>query len=296
MAYLLFVDESGQDHRESPYEVLAGAAVHDTQIWNLVCAIQDAEPRYFGIRISNDREELKARRLLRRKAFRLAGQGAAMTEDERTSLAAAALTDGAHATRAQLTALGQARIAYVRHVLELCAAHGVRLFASIVDPSAPRPAGQGLRKDYAYLFERFFYFVDEQPTYERGLVVFDELERSQAHLLVNQMSAYFRSTGKGRMRSGRIVPEPFFVHSDLTSGIRIADLVAYIISWNVRVGTMAAPRRAELNALGAAVVNLRHRATVDMPGYPDGFVVWSFAVIDDLRPKDEKEEVMGESV
>ncbi len=294
MAYLLFVDESGQDHRESPYEVLAGAAVHDTQIWNLVCAIQDAEPRFFGTRISNDREELKARRLLRRKTFRLAAQGAAIPEDERTLLSAAALKDGANATRAQLTALGQARIAYVHHVLELCAAHGVRFFASIVHPSAPTPAGQGLRKDYAYLFERFFYFLEEQLTHERGLVVFDELERSQAHLLVNQMSEYFRATEKGRMRSGRVVPEPFFVHSDLTSGIRIADLVAYIISWNVRVSSMAAARRAEMDALGRAVQNLRHRATIDRLGYPDGFVVWSFAVIDDLRPRDEREEVLGD--
>ncbi|MEX1254513.1 MAG: DUF3800 domain-containing protein [Dehalococcoidia bacterium] len=269
--------------------------MHDTQIWNLVCAIQDAEPRFFGTRISNDREELKARRLLRRKTFRLAAQDPAIAEGERTQLAAAALRDGASATRAQLTALGQARVAYVRHVLELCAAHGVRFFASIVDPAAPTPAGQALRKDYAYLFERFFYFIDEQPTHERGLVVFDELERSRAHLLVNQMSAYFRATGKGRMRSGRIVPEPIFVHSDLTSGIGIADLVAYIISWNVRVRQMAAPRRAEMDALGDAVVNLRHRATIDRPGFPDGFVVWSFAVIDDLRPRDEREEILGDA-
>lgn len=294
MGYLLFVDESGQDHRRSPYEVLAGAAVHDTQLWNLVCAIQDAEPRFFGKRISNDREELKTRHLLRRKTFRLAAQAAAMPEIERSSLAAQALSDGAHATREQLTALGQARLAYVSHVLELCASHGVRCFASIVHPSAPRPAGSLLRKDYAYLFERFFYFIEEQATQERGLVVFDELERSRAHLLVNQMSAYFRGTQNGRMRSGRIVPEPFFVHSDLTTGIRIADLVAYVISWNVRVHTMVAPQREEMDEYGQAVLNLRHRATVDRAGYADGFVVWSFAVIDDLRPRDEREGGAGD--
>lgn len=288
MAYLLFVDESGQDHRKSPYEVLAGAAVHDAQLWNLVCAIQDAEPRFFGMPISNDREELKARRLLKRKMFKLAGQDTSISEDDRPLLAAAALKDGANATRAQLAALGQARIAYVHHVLELCAAHGVRFFASIVDPSAPTPAGQGLRKDYAYLFERFFYFVEDQAAHERGFIVFDELERSQAHLLVNQMSAYFRATEKGRMRSGRVVPEPFFVHSDLTTGVQIADLVAYIISWNVRVAQMPKERREEMDALGQAVLNLRYRATVDLPGYPDGFAVWSFAVIDDLRPGSER--------
>lgn len=112
MAYLLFIDESGQDHRQSPYEVLAGAAVHDTQLWNLVCAVQDVELRFFGRRISNDHEELKARHLLNRKTFRLAAQGDAIPEIERTALAAKALEDGAHATRAQLT--GQA-VLNLRH-------------------------------------------------------------------------------------------------------------------------------------------------------------------------------------
>ena len=32
MAYFLFVDESGQDHRESPCEVLAGVAVEDRDL------------------------------------------------------------------------------------------------------------------------------------------------------------------------------------------------------------------------------------------------------------------------
>jgi len=36
MAYFMFVDESGQDHRDSPYEVLAGVAVHDTKLWDLI--------------------------------------------------------------------------------------------------------------------------------------------------------------------------------------------------------------------------------------------------------------------
>ncbi len=57
MAYLLFIDESGQDHHESPYEVLAGAAVHDTHVWNLVCDIQDAEPDLLGLPVSDDVHE-----------------------------------------------------------------------------------------------------------------------------------------------------------------------------------------------------------------------------------------------
>lgn len=146
-----------------------------------------------------------------------------------------------------------------------------------------------LRKDYAYLFERLYYFVDAQQEHERGFVVFDELERSQAHILSDQMSAYFEQTRTGQRRASRIIPEPFFVHSELTTGIQIADLIAYVISWNVRVGTMVGPRREELDQFGQAALAGRHRAVLPRPGYRDGFVVWSFAVIDDLRPRGEIE-------
>lgn len=289
MAYLLFVDESGQDHRNSPYEVLAGAAVQDGQLWNLVSDIRDAEATIFGRAVSSGTRELKARELLKRKTFRLARQKAAFAAGQRASLAGALLADPENPNQDRLTALGQAKIAFALRVLELCGTHGVRFFASIVAPGSPRPRGAGLRKDYGYLFERFFYYVDKQPSHERGLVVFDELDRSQSHLLVGQMGQYFRSTNTGVQRSGRIVPEPFFVHSDLTTGIRIADLVAYVIAWNVRVGAMAEPSRGELNELGRLVLNLRDRTIIDRPGYPDGFAVWSFAVIEDLRTLDERQ-------
>jgi hypothetical protein len=32
MAYFLFIDESGQDHHDSPYEVLAGITVKDEDL------------------------------------------------------------------------------------------------------------------------------------------------------------------------------------------------------------------------------------------------------------------------
>jgi Protein of unknown function (DUF3800) len=42
------------------------------------------------------------------------------------------------------------------------------------------------------------------------------------------------------------IPEPFFVHSDLTTGIQIADLIAYCLSWAYRLAGMSEPARAEL--------------------------------------------------
>ena len=101
-----------------------------------------------------------------------------------------------------------------------------------------------LRKDYAYLFERFFYFLNSQPGDPMGYVVFDEIDKSASHILLNQVSEYFLKTQKGRTRSRLIIPEPFFVHSDLTTMVQVADLIAYLLNWGVRLKGMTAPRRA----------------------------------------------------
>lgn len=291
MAWFLFVDESGQDRGASPYEVLAGVAVEDRVLWNLIVDVHEAEERFFGLRISESALELKAKKILKSKTFRFARQMDAIPQERRRELVRALLergrAGGGGASREELTALGQAKVAFVEHLLELCARHDLRTFASIVDRDAPRSARDFLRKDYAYLFERYFYFLDEQPYSPRGVVVFDELERSQCHILVDQMKLYFLETAKGRRRAGRVVPEPFFVHSDLTTLVQLADLVAYTVSWGVRVRGMSRPARPELTDLANSVCALRHRATRERDG--QDFHVWSFAVIDDLRPRDERE-------
>lgn len=288
MAFFLFVDESGQDRGASPYEVLAGVAIADADLWNLVCSIQDAEELAFGLRYSQGSRELKARALLKTKTFRLAASRPPFDPERRRALARSCLADGAVAGGAELAALGQAKLAFVGDVVELLARFRCTPFASIVDPRAARSGRDFLRKDYAYLFERFFYFLEDQPGEQQGLVVFDELERSRSHVLADQMRRYFRETKTGRRRAARVIPEPVFVHSDLTTGIQLADLVAYLISWNVRVHSMTEPSRSELDPFGSALVSLRYRTTrQDQSGTE--YTSWSFAVIDDLRPRDERE-------
>ena len=68
-----------------------------------------------------------------------------------------------------------------------------------------------LRKDYAYLFERFNYFLEDHEALSLGVIVFDELEKSRSHILVDQMANYFKRTMKGRQRASQVIPEPFFV-------------------------------------------------------------------------------------
>ena len=210
MSYMLFVDESGQDLRESPYEVLAGIAIEDRDLWNLICRVQDAELEFFGRRVSDGLLELKGKKLLKSKTFRQAKQMEPMPEERRRDLARALLEDGASGTREQITALAQAKLAFVSHLLALCGQFRVRAFASVVDRDAPRPEGDFLRKDYAYLFERYFYFLEDRPGEQLGLVVFDELERSQCHILIDQMSRYFRETVRGQARASLVIPEPLY--------------------------------------------------------------------------------------
>lgn len=297
MSYLLFMDESGQEQGESPYEVLAGVCVEDLNLWNLICQVKDAEIHFFGQRIADGVLELKAKKLLKRKTFRHAAQLPPFEPEERSVLAKQCLdhgiankgvSGGGGSTQKELTALAQAKLAFVKRLLELCSQYRVHAFASIVKRNAPRPQGDFLRKDYAYLFERYYYFLDKQPEDKLGLVVFDELERVQAHILVDQMSRYFRETAKGKMRSSRIIPEPFFVHSHLTTAIQLADIIAYIIAWGMSVGSAIRPARTELSEFAELINHLRYKHTIQNHDFKE-HTIWSFAIIEDLRPKEERE-------
>jgi hypothetical protein len=105
---------------------------------------------------------------------------------------------------------------------------------------------------------------------------------------VDQAHKYFKDTATGQQRAGLIIPEPLFVHSDLTTGIQIADLIAYTVSWGFRTPQMVRPHREELAPFAAQVGSLRQRFVRNMQGNPN-FVVWSFAYINDLRTRIERD-------
>jgi hypothetical protein len=298
MAYVLFLDESGQDHHESPYAVLGGIAVEDSRIWALITNLREAELEHFGCRLTSATAEFKAKKLLKRKVFKHATQMLPIEAKERSRLAREALEEGRAAraedrkathTRHQLTGLAQAKLAFCMRVFELCALHQVRAFASIVDPAAPQPKSAVLRKDYSYLFERFFAYLEDvsQSGRDHGIVVFDELEKSQSHVLIRQMAEYFQNTATGRLRASRVLPEPMFVHSELTTLIQVADLLVYIISWAVRVPGMGGRTRSELADLAGAVRTIRFVRRRNQEHPHD---LWGFVFIDDLRPRSERGE------
>jgi hypothetical protein len=279
MAFFLFIDESGQDHHDSPYEVLAGVAIQDKDLWNLLREIHELELSLFGRRYRDDAREIKAREFLKRKTFRLAGQLPSIARPERTSLAKEALDHGENISKRKLTALAQAKLHYVSELFQLCHHYRCKVFSSIVCDPSTLPADKALlRKDYVYMFERFYYFLEDKIDEPQGIVVFDELEKSASHLLLTQMDKYFKNTVKGRTRSGLIIPEPFFVHSDLTTGIQIVDFVAYILSWSFRVGKLNKPARNELNSCLELVKPMRYKTTREI-GDIQEHVIWSITVV-----------------
>jgi hypothetical protein len=292
MAWFLFIDESGQDHKESPYEVLAGVAIKDEDLWDLIKELHDAEIAHFGRRYSEGPRELKGKKILKRKTFNRARTDHAILPNEVPTLAKAILDDGVgNGSARHQKALALAKIAYVTDVFSICESYGCKIFASIVEPDAPPTTGGGLRKDYGYLFERFFNFLEdessEQQYPQQGVLVFDELEKSQSHLLIEQAHRYFKDTATGRHRATLIIPEPFFVHSDLTTGVQIADLVAYCMSWAFRLPSMTEPARTELAPYIDQIKRLRHRAVRQKMGKPN-FEIWSVSYIRDLRTTPEK--------
>lgn len=279
MAFFLFIDESGQDHHDSPYEVLAGITFEDKDLWNFIRSAHELEINCFGRKYREIGNEIKARTFLKRKTFRLANQLPAIPLTDRRLLAKRALDNGATVTKMELTALAQAKLDYAGKLLELCHQYRCKVFASIIFDEKSIPVDtQMLRKDYVYLFERFYYFLEDKPEEPRGIVVFDELDKSSSHLLLGQMDKYFKNTAKGRYRAGLIVPEPFFVHSDLTTGIQVVDFIAYIMSWNFRVGKLDKTPREELNKYLELIKPMRYRTTREIGNISD-YVIWSVAVV-----------------
>lgn len=295
---LLFIDESGQDHTTAPYEILAGVAIREQDLWNWVQAVQGLELEIFGVRLADVGVEIKGKKLLKSKVFRHALQMEEFDDlEERRALCAEFLhkgnregKDGApeQRSRREFTAYGQSVLDFVRRIFALSASYRTKVFASIVEPTAPRLTTNFLRKDYAYLFERFFYYLEDTNSIEMGIVVFDELEKAQCRILIGQMERYFSTTGRGYIRSARIIPEPFFVHSDLTTAIQLVDIIAYSINWGVRLNRMMKPTRTEMEEFGQYAFDLRYVGTRQDDESGQLRTMYGITYIDDLRPRNER--------
>lgn len=271
MSWLLFLDESGHDHKTMPYEVRGGIALHARKLWAFIQQLKQLELQSFGTELAQFRVELKGSKLLDKDRFRWAGQAPLMPDEERRKLCRGFLTKGLEnksPLRGEFTAYGQACLEMAAGMFELLRAHEAVLFAAAIPCSVRKPATyeatEYLRKDQVFLLERYFYFLEAKQ--EHGLLVLDQVEKSEDRRFVRRLEAYFRKTHTGRHRSGWIVPVPFFVSSDMTYPVQAADLAIYCVNWGFRLPTrgMNEPNRPEVaERFGPWLNQLQFRGQAD---------------------------------
>lgn len=239
MSWLLFMDESGHDHRNMPYEVRGGIALHAGRVWPFIQALQRVELDSFGAYLHQYRKEIKGHKLLDKDRFKWARQGPFMNPDERRKHCRSFLTKGLEKktpTRAEFTAYGQACLEMARSAVQTLRDHDAVLFAATIPRGTSPPDGFAsedfLRKDHVFLFERFFYFLEEKQ--EHGLIIMDEVEKIDDRRFVKKMENYFQRTQSGKLRTKWVVPVPFFVNSEMAYPVQLADLIIYCVNWGFR--------------------------------------------------------------
>lgn len=240
MSWLLFMDESGHDHKKMPYEVRGGLAIHAGKLWSFVQDLKRREFMAFGTQLSNFGVEIKGHRLLDKDRFKWAGQGSQMTDDDRRKHCRSFLAKGVEKgspARNEFTAYGQACLEMAEGIFESINEHKGVLFGVAIPREIKKPltyeASEYLRKDQVFLLERVFNFLESKK--ELGLIVLDEVEKSSDRQFAKRMERYFEKTSRGKYRAKWIVPVPFFVASDMAYPIQAADVCIYCINWGYRV-------------------------------------------------------------
>ncbi len=287
MSYLLFLDESGHDHKNAPYEVRGGVAIHSGKLWPFVQSMKNLEVACFGDALHCYGSEIKGHRLLDKDRFRWAAQQDEIDDAARRKHCLSFLNKGTQKepakqvpTRFEFSAYGQASLKMARGMFQLLQAHGAKLFAAVIPRSVNKPdtfqAEEYLRKDQVFLLERFFYFLEAEAQF--GLLVLDETEKQQDRRFVRRLERYFSATHNGRSRTSRIVPSPFFVSSDMTYPIQAADLCIYCVNHGFRLPArgMSAPVRTEIQSeFGAWLARLQFKGQ----GYKDGDVFDAYGIV-----------------
>lgn len=240
MSWLLFLDESGHDHKSMPYEVRGGVALHAGELWPFVQAVQRLELDAFGADLAQYQKELKGSKLLDKDRFKWAAQGSVMEGEERRKHCRGFLTKGLEKkppSRLEFTAYGQACLEMARGLFQSLRDRGAVLFAVAIPRTTTKPATyeaeEYLRKDQVFLLERFFYFLEMER--QHGLLVMDEVEKTADRHFVRRLQRYLTKAATGRFRSQWIVPSPFFVASDMACPVQAADLCIYCVNWGFRL-------------------------------------------------------------
>jgi hypothetical protein len=222
-------------------------------LWPFVQAIRTLETSCFGDALHRYGTEIKGHKLLDKDRFKWAAQDPPLDDVARRKHALAFLNKGVEKkppTRLEFTAFGQACLTMARGIFELLRTHAGTLFAAAIPRRVRKPATfeaeEYLRKDQVFLLERFFYFLEAKQ--ETGLLVMDQTDQKLDREFVRRLERYFTASNTGRYRSARIVPSPFFVSSEMTYPVQVADVCIYCLNHAFRIPSrgMDAPVRRDI--------------------------------------------------
>ena len=65
------MDESGHDHKQTPYEMRGGVALHASRVWSFAVGVRALELRTIGAHLHDYGSELKGEKLLSKDRFKL---------------------------------------------------------------------------------------------------------------------------------------------------------------------------------------------------------------------------------
>ena len=261
-----------------PYEVRGGFSIHVGRLWSFVQKMQELESECFGCQL----DEIKGSKILGKKKFEWASQDNLFPDDKRRALVKMFFENKKEAQSDQYTAYGQACLKMAQGIVRLLVELDSVIFAVAIPRGVCWPPEYQLvdflRKDQVFLFERFYYFLEEKSEY--GLIVMDETEKMQDRRFLIRMAKYFMRTGNGRKRASFIVPTPFFVSSHTALAVQAADLCIYAINWGFRLPSrgMDAETRPEIaEMLGTELGKLQYRKQ----DHGQGFETYGIAFVPD---------------
>ncbi len=207
MSWLLFMDESGHDHKNTPFEVRGGVAIHSSRIWSFIQGWNGAVVEEFGPKFAELGGEIKGSRLLARKRIEWSQQMHPLDDGSRHRGVSRFLTKSLQReppSRRDFTAYGQASRRMARRIFDLLEGNQAVLFASLIPRGTKPPKGftseHYLRKDHVFLQERFFYFLELKQEHE--IFVMDQTEKQNDKRFVQRLHAYYTKTQKGIRASG----------------------------------------------------------------------------------------------
>ena len=126
MSYLLFLDESGHDHKNMPYEIHGGIVLDVKNLWPFVKAVAALERDVFGCHLHEYKSEIIGSKLLDKDRVKWANQMNSLPDEERRKGCLGFLNKGLNKgtnksipTKIEFSAYGQACLLMVQNILNL---------------------------------------------------------------------------------------------------------------------------------------------------------------------------------